>query len=113
VRSQAGKIAKLKMAYADLKREKDNVIIGYRRLVAKHDAFMEKAEQEKAKLAEAHVEDVDKLCGYLDLETCSYMEYHQTVRRRLRKLNETVALSFDEVKCSVCPSLAKVRRWKK
>jgi hypothetical protein len=38
------------MAYADLKREKDNVSTGYQRLAAKHDAFTEKAKQEKISL---------------------------------------------------------------
>jgi hypothetical protein len=55
-----------------------------RRLVAKHDAFMEKAKQEKTKLAEAHTAEHAKLCGDLDLETRNYMEYHQTMHRRLR-----------------------------
>jgi hypothetical protein len=54
MRSQAKKITELEMAYADLKCQKDNVTTGYRRLAAKHDAFTEKAEQEKTKLAEAH-----------------------------------------------------------
>jgi hypothetical protein len=44
VRSQAKKIARLEMAYANLKHEKDNVTTCYRRLAAKHDAFTEKAE---------------------------------------------------------------------
>jgi hypothetical protein len=47
VRSQAEKIIELETAYADLKRDKDNVTIGYRRLATKHDAFAKKAEQEK------------------------------------------------------------------
>jgi hypothetical protein len=54
-----------------------------RRLVAKHDAFMEKAKQEKTKLAEAHTVEHAKLCGDLDLETRNYMEYRQTMRRWL------------------------------
>jgi hypothetical protein len=44
VRSQAEQIAELKTIYTDLKLEKDNVTTGYRRLAAKHDAFIEKAE---------------------------------------------------------------------
>jgi hypothetical protein len=47
VRSQAEKIIELETAYADLKRDKDNVTIGYRRLATKHDAFAKKVEQEK------------------------------------------------------------------
>jgi hypothetical protein len=58
------------MVYANLKHEKDNVT-GYRRLAAKHDAFMEKVEQEKMKLAGAHASEVAKLRGDLDLETRS------------------------------------------
>jgi hypothetical protein len=45
---------------------------------------MEKAKQEKTKLAEAHTAEHAKLCGDLDLETHNYMEYHQTMHRRLR-----------------------------
>jgi hypothetical protein len=76
VKSQAERIIELETAYADLKREKDNVTTSYRRLVAKHDAFMEKAEQERTKLAEAHAAELAKLCEDLDLETRSYAEYH-------------------------------------
>jgi hypothetical protein len=47
VRSQAEQITELKTIYTDLKLEKDNVTTGYRRLAAKHDAFIEKAEQER------------------------------------------------------------------
>jgi hypothetical protein len=45
VRSQAKKITKLEMAYADLKHEKENVTVGYRKRVAKQDAFVEKVKQ--------------------------------------------------------------------
>jgi hypothetical protein len=45
VRSQVGKIVEHEMAYTDLKREKDNVTTGYRRMELKHDAYTEKAEQ--------------------------------------------------------------------
>jgi hypothetical protein len=77
--------------------------IAYTRLVAKHDAFTEKAKQEKTKHAEAHTVEHAKLCGDLDLETRSYMEYRQTMRHRLRKLHETVASSFHEVKAQCLP----------
>jgi hypothetical protein len=53
-KQQAERITKLGMTYANLKREKDNVTIGYRRLVAKHDAFVEKAELQRMKVVEAH-----------------------------------------------------------
>jgi hypothetical protein len=85
------------MAYVDLKREKENVTTGYRRLAAKHDAFVEKVEQEKVKLMEAHMMEVAKLHGDMDLETRSYMEYHQIVRHWLCELHEIVASSFDEI----------------
>jgi hypothetical protein len=39
----------------------------------------------------------------LDLETHSYTEYRQNVRRRLHELQETVASSFDEVKAQCLP----------
>jgi hypothetical protein len=76
VRSQAENIIELETAYKDLKRDKDNVTTGYRRLVAKHDAFVERAEQEKMKLVEAHATELAKLRGDLDLETRNYTEYH-------------------------------------
>jgi predicted nuclease with TOPRIM domain len=107
VRSQAEKIIELEMAYANLKREKENVTTGYRRLAAKHDAFVEKVEQEKAKLAEAHAAEVAKLCGDLDLETCSYMKYHQTLRHRLHELHKIVTSSFVEVQAHCLPFLDK------
>jgi hypothetical protein len=97
VRSQAEKIIEHETAYADLKREKENATAGYQRLAAKHDTFVEKVEQEKAKLVKAHAVEVAKLHGDLDLEMHSYTEYRQTVHRRLHKLHETVASSFDEV----------------
>jgi predicted nuclease with TOPRIM domain len=100
VRSQAQKITELETSYADLKSEKENVTTGYQRLAAKYDAFVEKVEQEKVNLAEAHVAEVAKICGDLDLETRSYMEYRQTVRHRF---HETVALSFDEVQAQYLP----------
>jgi hypothetical protein len=50
VRSQAEKIAELKTPYADSKRDKDNVTTSHRRLTVKHDAFVERAEQEKCSL---------------------------------------------------------------
>jgi hypothetical protein len=43
------------------------------------------------------VAEVAKLHGDLDLEMCSYMEYRQTMRCRLREPHETVASSFDDV----------------
>jgi hypothetical protein len=43
------------------------------------------------------VTEVAKLHGDLDLETRSYTEYRQTMRRQLRELHETMNSSFDEV----------------
>jgi hypothetical protein len=51
------------------------VTADYRRLAAKRNAFAEKSEQEKIKLAEAHGAELAKLGKDLDLETHSYMEY--------------------------------------
>jgi hypothetical protein len=96
VRSQAEKIAELETAYADLKREKDNVTTGYQRLAAKHDAFTEKAKQEKANHVEAHAAEVANLRGDLDLQMCSYTEYH--LHRWLHEHHEIVASSFVDVK---------------
>jgi hypothetical protein len=73
------------------------VTAGHRRLAAKHDAFAEKVEQERATFVEAHAAEVAKLRGDLDLETHNYTEYRHTVRRRLRELHETVASSFEKV----------------
>jgi hypothetical protein len=107
VGSQAEKITRLEMAYADLKREKDNVSTGYQRLAAKHDAFTEKAKQEKMKLVEAHAVELAKRHGDLELETRSYIEYRQTVHHQLRELHETVSSSFDEVKAQCVPFVDK------
>jgi hypothetical protein len=71
--------------------------------VAKHDAFVEKVEQEWVDRAEAHATEVAKLCGDLDLEMRSYTEYRQTLRRWLYELHETVASSFDEVQAQCLP----------
>jgi hypothetical protein len=43
----------------------------------------------------------------LDLETCSYTEYHQNVWRQLREIYQTAASSFDEVKAQCMPFPAK------
>jgi hypothetical protein len=75
VRSQAKKITELETAYADLKHEKENVTAGYRRQAAKHDAFVEKFKPEMVKLTEAHVAEVAKLRGDLDLDMHNYTKY--------------------------------------
>jgi uncharacterized coiled-coil protein SlyX len=103
MRSQADKIAELEATCANLKREKDKVTDGYRRLSEKHKALVERAEQDKTKLAEANAVELTKLHGNMDMEKHSYTEYHQTVHRRLRELHETVASSFDEVKAQCLP----------
>jgi hypothetical protein len=46
----------------------------------------EKTDQERAQLAETQAE-LGKLCDDLDLETCSYTEYHQNVRGQLCDLH--------------------------
>jgi hypothetical protein len=46
-KSQAEKITELEVAYIDLKCEKDNVTIGYRRLLDKHKAFTEKMNRKR------------------------------------------------------------------
>jgi hypothetical protein len=52
------------------------------RLLEKHKVFSKKAEWEKTELAESHAAELTKLGGEgLDLETRSYIEYHQSVRR--------------------------------
>jgi hypothetical protein len=100
-RSQADR--KLEATCADFKCEKDKVTDGYRRLAVKHKSFADKAEHDKTKLAEAHVIKLTKLHIDLGLETRNYIEYHQTVRRQLRKLHEPVASSFEEVKAQCLP----------
>jgi hypothetical protein len=55
-----------------LKHEKDNMTAGYRRLSEKHKALTKKVEWDMAKLAEAHVVELPRLHGDLDLETCNY-----------------------------------------
>jgi hypothetical protein len=74
-RSEADIIAELEVTYADLKRENDKVTDGYRRLAEKHKSFVEKAEDDKTKLAEAHAAELTKLHTGLDLETRSYTKY--------------------------------------
>jgi hypothetical protein len=64
------------------------VTADYRRLAAKRNAFTEKSEQEKIKLAEAHGVELAKLGKDLDLGTHSYMEYRQTVCHGHRQLHE-------------------------
>jgi hypothetical protein len=98
VMSKAGKITEPEAACVDLKREKDKVTDGYRRLSEKHKALAKRAEQDKMKLAEAHAVELAELQGDLDLETRNYREFHQTMRHQLRGFHETVASSFDEVK---------------
>jgi hypothetical protein len=63
-------------------------------LAGKHKSL----EQDMAKLAEANAAELSKLCDDLDLETRNYTEYRQNVQRQLDEVQETVALSFDEVK---------------
>jgi hypothetical protein len=72
-------------------------------LAEKHKSLTERAEQEKAKLVEAHGAEVTQLREDLDLEAWSYTEYRQTARHRLRDLHEEVALSFEEVKVQCLP----------
>jgi hypothetical protein len=76
---------------------------GYWRLSEKHRALAERAEQGKTKLVEAHAVELAKLRGDLDLETRSYTEYRQTMRRWLRELHEALASSFDKVKVQCLP----------
>jgi hypothetical protein len=100
-RSQADIITELEATCADFKREKDKVTDGYWR--QKHKSLAEKAEHDKIKLAEAHATEITKLHADLDLETHSYTEYHQNVRRRLHELHVAVASSFEEVKVQCLP----------
>jgi hypothetical protein len=102
-RPQADKITDLEATCADLKREEYKVTDGYWMLAEKHKALAKKAEQEKMKLAEAHVSELNKLHEDFDLEICSYTKYHQNVRCRLHELHEMVASSFDEVKAQCLP----------
>jgi hypothetical protein len=88
---------------ADFRCKKDKVTDGYRRLAEKYKSLTERAEHEKAKLAEAHVAEVTKLHEDLDLEAQSYNKYRQTIRRWLRDLHEAVRSSFEEVKAQCLP----------
>jgi hypothetical protein len=51
------------------------VTAGYRRQAAKHHAFVEKVKPEMVKLTEAHVAEVAKLHGDLDLDMHNYTKY--------------------------------------
>jgi hypothetical protein len=101
-KSQTDKIPELEKACANLQREKENVIVRYRKLAAKHKALVEKMEQEKMQLVEAQAK-LAQLRDDLDLETCSYMKYHQNVCSRLCGLHEMLASSFDEIKAQCMP----------
>jgi hypothetical protein len=107
VKSQAEKIARLEKACDDLKREKENVTAGYRRLLEKHKTFTKKVEQEKTNLVEAHVAKVAKIQEELNKETRNYTDYRRNMHRHLRKLHEVVAPSFEEVKARCLPILAR------
>jgi uncharacterized protein YhaN len=102
VKSQADKIAEFEKMCASLRWEKEDVTAGYRRLSVKHKALAEKTYQERAQLAETQAE-LRKLYDDLDLETCSYTEYHQNVRGRHCDLHQALASSFDEVKAQCMP----------
>jgi hypothetical protein len=103
VTSQAEKIAELVTAYADLKREKDSINAGYRRVSDKHKTFIEKAEREKTELAKPHAMEHARIRWDMDLETRSYTDYCLNVCHWLHELHETLALSFDEVKAWCLP----------
>jgi uncharacterized coiled-coil protein SlyX len=98
-RSQADKITELEATCANLKHGKDKLTDSYRRLVAKHKSL----EQDMAKPAEAHATELTKHHDDFDLETHSYIEYHQDVRHWLCELHEVVASSFDKVKACCMP----------
>jgi hypothetical protein len=102
-RSQADRIVELKPTCTNFKCEKDKVTYAYRRLPEKHKSLAEKAKHDKTKLAEAHTTELTKHHAYLDLETRSYTEYRQNVRRQLHELHKAVALSFEEVKVQCLP----------
>jgi uncharacterized coiled-coil protein SlyX len=94
-RSQDDRIAELETTCADIKCEKDKVTDGYQRLAEKHKSLTEKAKEDKTNLAKAHAAKLTKLHTDLDLETHSYTEYRQNVRRQLLELHEAVSSSFD------------------
>jgi hypothetical protein len=75
VKLQAQKIVELKVACIDLKREKENVTAGYQRLSEKHKRLVEKVDQEKAELAEAHATELGRVHEELDKETQDYTDY--------------------------------------
>jgi hypothetical protein len=83
VKLQAQKIVELKAAYVDLKRGKcvdlkrgkENVTAGYQRLSEKHKRLVQKVDQEKAELAEAHATELGRVQEELDKETQDYTDY--------------------------------------
>jgi hypothetical protein len=102
-RSQADRITKLEATCANFKCENDKVTDGYWRLAEKHKSLTEKAEHDKAKLVEADAAEITKLHTDLHLETRSYIEYRQNVRRRIHSLRKAIASSFEEVKAQYLP----------
>jgi hypothetical protein len=75
VKLQAQKIVELKAACVDLKRGKENVTAGYQRLSEKHKRLVQKVDQEKAELAEAHATELGRVHEELDKETQDYTDY--------------------------------------
>jgi phage host-nuclease inhibitor protein Gam len=90
-----------------LKLKKENVIAGYQRLSEKHKELGEKAEQEKAEIAEAHTVELAEVRDELAKETQGYMDYCLYVRQCLRDLHEMLAASFGEVMVQWLPFLTR------
>jgi uncharacterized coiled-coil protein SlyX len=76
--TQARRIAKLEDARANLKLEKQNVTVGYRRLAKKYKRPEEKAnvvEHEKTDATEAHAGQLAEVDEKLAKETQDYTDY--------------------------------------
>jgi hypothetical protein len=54
------------VACANLRLEKENVTVGYQRLLEKHKALVERVERKKAELAEAHTTELAEVKVELD-----------------------------------------------
>jgi hypothetical protein len=106
VKSHAWKIAELEVVCADLKHEKEGVMVGYHRM---KKMFVEKMERERTELIEAHTMELARVQGELDQETWNYTNYRLNVRRRLHHLHEIVSMKLGH---GACPSWARVRRWR-
>jgi uncharacterized coiled-coil protein SlyX len=108
--TQARRIVKLEDARANLKLEKQNVTVGYRRLVKKYKRPEEKAnvvEHEKTDATEAHAGQLAEVDEKLAKETQDYTDYCWDVRHSIHELHKVMKASLRKVGVRCLPFPAK------